>query len=53
MFLGQGGHLKDDMPRLFSKTAAAYPGLKLMLEKGIGERPPVIEAIAEAICAGR
>lgn len=53
VFLGQGGHIKADVPRLFSSAAGAYPSLKLVLDKTIGEQPPVIEAIAEAICAGR
>lgn len=53
LFLGHGGHLKEDLPRLFSSTAASYPGVKLVLEKMIGEQPSVIEAIADVICAGR
>jgi sirohydrochlorin cobaltochelatase len=53
VFLGQGGHIKDDLPRVFGQVAQAYPALKLSLEQTIGERPAVIEAIAEVICAGR
>jgi sirohydrochlorin cobaltochelatase len=46
-FLGQGGHVKEDLPRLVSQSAR--PGLSLALEKPIGEQSQVIEAIASAI----
>jgi sirohydrochlorin cobaltochelatase len=51
VFLGQGGHVKEDLPRLISE--AARPGVKLVLDKPIGEQPEVIEAIASAISAAR
>jgi sirohydrochlorin cobaltochelatase len=51
VFLGQGGHVKDDLPRLVSQCARA--GLELRLEKPIGEQSEVIEAIAEVISAAR
>ena len=51
VFLGQGGHVKDDLPRLVSE--AARPGVKLLLEKPIGEQPQIIEAIASAIAGAR
>jgi len=52
LFLGQGGQVKEHLPRLVAKAASAYPGLKLSLEKPIAEQPAVIEAIAAAIAAG-
>ena len=52
VFFGQGGHVKEDLPRLVSELGAAHGELKLMLEKPIGEQPAVIEAIAAAIAAG-
>jgi sirohydrochlorin cobaltochelatase len=52
VFLGQGGHVKEDLPRLFAAARGAYPNVGLMLEKTVGEQPPVIEAIAQLI-AGR
>jgi sirohydrochlorin cobaltochelatase len=51
VFLGQGGHVKDDLPRLVSQSAR--PGLILDLERSIGEQTLVIEAIAHAICEAR
>ena len=47
VFLGQGGHVKDDLPRLMNQSRR--PGLVLSLDKSIGEQPAVIEAIASAI----
>jgi sirohydrochlorin cobaltochelatase len=52
VFLGQGGHVKQDLPRLVANAAAARPALRLILEEPIGEQPAVIEAIAAAIAAG-
>lgn len=53
MFFGSGGHVKDDLPRLVAQAGAAFSGVGLALEKPIGEQPPVIDAIASAISAGR
>jgi sirohydrochlorin cobaltochelatase len=52
MFFGQGGHVKDDLPRLVSELGRAHGDLELVLEKPIGEDPAVIEAIAGAIAGG-
>lgn len=51
-FLGHGGHVGEDLPRLVAAAAAARPELELTLEPPIGEQPAVIDAIAKAI-AGR
>jgi sirohydrochlorin cobaltochelatase len=51
LFLGPGGHVKDDLPRLVA--AVSHPGVKILLEKPIGEQPQVIEAIANAISGTR
>jgi sirohydrochlorin cobaltochelatase len=51
LFLGQGGHVKEDLPKLLA--GAQRPEVKVMLEKAIGEQPEVIEAIAAAISATR
>ena len=53
VFLGQGGHAKEDFPRVVSQAQGGFPGVKLVLEKTIGEQPQVIEAIASAIAEGR
>ena len=51
VFLGQGAHVKDDLPRLVRE--AARPGTNLFLEKPIGEQPEVIEAISSVISLAR
>ena len=53
LFLGQGGHVNEDLPRLVQGAASAHQGLSVTLEKPIGEQPKVVEAIAAAIAAGR
>ena len=49
LFLGPGGHLKADLPKLMAVAAARHPGLKLVLDRPIGEQAKVIDAIADAI----
>jgi sirohydrochlorin cobaltochelatase len=51
VFLGQGGHAKEDLPKLVA--AAARADVKILLDKPIGEQPEVVEAIAAAIAAAR
>ena len=46
VFLGMGGHVKEDLPRL---VAAANPPVKITIDPPIGEQAGVIEAIAAAI----
>lgn len=53
LFLGPGGHVKEDLPQLVERAGAARPGLSIRLEAPIGEQAQVIEAIAAAIAAGR
>lgn len=52
VFLGQGGHLKEDLPRLAASARKQFPQIKIELEPAIGEQPSVIEAIAAAIARG-
>lgn len=48
-FLGAGGHVGTDLPRLIGEARAAYPRLAIELDPVIGEVPAVIEAIASVI----
>ena len=52
VFLGQGGHLKEDLPRLAASARARYPQMRIELAPAIGEQASVIEAIAGAIARG-
>ncbi|MGH8739476.1 MAG: sirohydrochlorin chelatase [Burkholderiales bacterium] len=51
VFLGHGGHVKEDLPKLVA--GAARSDVRLLLEKPIGEQPQVVEAIAAAIAQPR
>jgi sirohydrochlorin cobaltochelatase len=49
VFLGMGGHLKEDLPKLVAAIRASYTDLDIAVEPPIGEQPEVIAAIAAAI----
>lgn len=51
LFLGAGGHVKEDLPKLVAE--ARRPEISIVLDKPIGEQPEVIEAIAAAISSAR
>jgi sirohydrochlorin cobaltochelatase len=46
VFLGAGGHVKQDLPRLVME---ANPPLKVTIDPPIGEQDAVVRAIAAAI----
>jgi sirohydrochlorin cobaltochelatase len=50
VFLGAGGHVKEDIPRL---VAAASPGVPVSIDPPIGEQALLIDAIAEGIASPR
>jgi sirohydrochlorin cobaltochelatase len=49
VFLGMGGHLKDDLPELVATIRGQFKDLEITVEPPIGEQPEVIAAIARAI----
>ena len=49
VFLGMGGHLKEDLPKVVAQIRAAYGDLEVIVERPIGEQPEVIAAIAKVI----
>ena len=53
VFLGAGGHVKDDLPRLVQETLARHPQLRVQIDAPIGEQDAVLQAIAAAIREGR
>lgn len=54
VFLGAGGHLKQDLPQLVDTLRGRFPDLGIAVEPPIGEQPEVIAAIAGAVArAGR
>jgi sirohydrochlorin cobaltochelatase len=46
LFLGAGGHVRGDVPRLLSDLAAAHPATQWRLHGPIGEAEGVLAAIA-------
>ncbi len=49
VFLGSGGHLKEDLPKLVKGIGSKYRDLEIVLEPRVGELPEVISAIARTI----
>jgi sirohydrochlorin cobaltochelatase len=50
VFLGAGGHVKEDIPKL---VAAAHPPVPVTIDPPIGEQGPVLDAIAAGIASLR
>jgi sirohydrochlorin cobaltochelatase len=49
LFMAQGGHLKQDLPRMLAAICAAHPHIPIRLESAIGDVPEIVEAIARWI----
>lgn len=47
LFLGAGGHVRKDLPRLVEALHAAHPQVAWRLCPAIGEAAPVISAMAD------
>lgn len=48
LFLGAGGHVRKDLPRLMSELAEAHPGVQWTLSAAVGETALLIQALAES-----
>jgi sirohydrochlorin cobaltochelatase len=51
LFMAQGGHLKQDLPRILDDIRARRPRIPIALEKPVGEVPEILEAIASWIAS--
>jgi sirohydrochlorin cobaltochelatase len=51
LFLGTGGHLRQDLPPLVEALRATHPGVAIRLHAAIGEHAAVVEAMARAAVA--
>ena len=49
LFLGQGGHVREDVPRLAAAVAARHPDVSIEVTTAIGEDDAVLDGIA-AVC---
>lgn len=52
LFLGTGGHVKRDLPRLVDTLRERHPQVAFELCAPIGEHAAVVDAIATAACEG-
>ena len=46
LFMAQGGHLKQDIPRILDAIRATHPRIPIALEPAIGDVPQLLDAIA-------
>lgn len=46
IFMAQGGHLKQDIPRILAAIRAANPHVPISLESAVGDVPELLDAIA-------
>ncbi len=51
LFMAQGGHLKQDLPRMLDAIRASHPHIPIGMEAAIGDAPEIRQAIAEWILA--
>jgi sirohydrochlorin cobaltochelatase len=47
VFLGAGGHVRRDLPKLLGELAVAHPQVRWHLQRALGERERVLEAMAD------
>ena len=48
VFLGSGGHVRKDLPRLLDELRLRHVGVAFTLHAAIGENPAVLQAMADA-----
>jgi sirohydrochlorin cobaltochelatase len=46
LFMAQGGHLKQDLPRILAAIRASQPHVPISLESALGETPEILTAIS-------
>lgn len=47
LFMAQGGHLKEDLPKLVAEIKAAHPTVTITTTQALGESPALLAAIAQ------
>lgn len=52
VFLGQGGHVREDLPGLVADVRRRFPNVSIELVPAVGEHPVVLDAIAAVATAG-
>jgi len=51
LFLGAGGHVRKDIPRLLEQLTASHPQVQWRLRPTVGESPDLIDAMARVALA--
>ena len=49
VFLGPGGHVRQDLPRLVQQAQRKNPALEIRVDAAIGDQAAIVDAIAKAI----
>jgi sirohydrochlorin cobaltochelatase len=52
VFLGQGGHVREDLPAAVERVRARHPGIAVELREAVGEDDAVLERIASVAVEG-
>jgi sirohydrochlorin cobaltochelatase len=52
LFMAQGGHLKQDLPRLVAKIRGQHSRLEVRVMPAIGDAPEVLQAISDWVLRG-
>jgi sirohydrochlorin cobaltochelatase len=52
LFMAQGGHLKQDLPRMVGAIRAQHPQLELRVAPAIGDAPEILQAISDWVLRG-
>ena len=51
LFMAQGGHLRQDLPRLLEAIRASHPRIPIGMETALGDAPEIQRAVADWILA--
>ena len=52
VFLGQGGHVREDLPAAVQRVGARHPGIAITLREAVGENDAVLDRIAAVAIEG-
>ncbi len=52
LFMAQGGHLKQDLPRMVGKIREQHSQLELQVMPAIGDSPEILQAITDWVLRG-
>ena len=47
MFIAQGGHLKNDVPKLLDELRQSFPDVRFVLSPPVGQAEAIVQAMAD------